>query len=92
MAVLGNRVIKSIQRGQATLGDDSSSDTDTITAVDLTKSMLNFIGPGSMKITSGTNVAAGGVRAYLSNSTTITVDAQQSLYRCSYSWEVIEYA
>ena len=91
MAVLGNKVIESIQRGQAQL-EDNSSDTVTITAVDLTKSVLNFIGPGSMRYNTGTNTAAGGVRAYLSNSTTITVDAQGSLYRVTYSWEVIEYA
>jgi hypothetical protein len=90
MAVLGNRVIKSIQRGTGNYADESS-DTVTINAVDLDKSFLTFGGPGSMKVTSGTNTAGGSFQATLSNTTTISFYSTGSVYRLYYAWEVIEY-
>ena len=90
MAVLGNRVIKSIQRGTANYSSEST-DTVTINAVDLDKEFLTIHGPGSMQITSGTNTAAGSFRATLSNTTTISFYSTASVHSLYYGWEVIEY-
>tara|TARA_R100001126_G_scaffold97957_1_gene71722 strand:- start:442 stop:717 length:276 start_codon:yes stop_codon:yes gene_type:complete len=90
MAVLGNRVIKSIQRGTSYIADDYSS-TVTITAVDTDKSLLSMVGPGSMRRTSGSSAAANAVKLVLTNSTTITADSWSSLYRAYWTWEVVEY-
>ena len=85
MAVLGNRVIKSIQRGSTTVsasavGSDSQTATASITAVDTSKSFISAScknGWGSANATSSSSedgpvsnaVTAG---ATLTNSTTIT--------------------
>ena len=83
MAVLGNRVIKSIQRGSTTvnvsaLGADSQTATASITAVDTSKSFIS----ASCKNGYGAANASGSVSgpvsgavtagATLTNSTTIT--------------------
>jgi len=90
MAVLGNRVIKSVQRGTDYFADESSS-TVTITAVDTAKSSLNMVGSGSTRRTSGTNAEGGMVKLVFTNSTTITGECHTSLYRAYWSWEVVEY-
>jgi len=90
MAVLGNRVIKSIQRGTDYLADESSS-TVTITAVDTDKSALSFVGSGSARRTSGTSAESGMTKGVFTNSTTITGQCHTSIYRAYWSWEVIEY-
>lgn len=90
MAVLGNRVVKSIQRGTDIIFNATGEDI-TITEVDLNKASLNLIGPGPMKYLSSSSISAGAVYAKFTNSTTITTYSYQSLYRYYYSWEVVEY-
>ena len=90
MAVLGNRVIKSIQRGTDVFTSASGEDI-TITEVDLNKASLNLIGSGPMKYLSSSGISAGAVYAKFTDSTTITTYSYSSLNRCYYSWEVVEY-
>jgi len=90
MAVLGNRVIKSIQRGNGALVSESSESV-TITEIDLNKTFVNILGPGPMRYSSSTNLSGAGVYFRLTNSTTLYVDSTQSVYRLYYSWEIVEY-
>ena len=106
MAVLGNRVIKSIQRGQTTLAANGTSNV-TVTAVDLSKSFVsinckNGYMAGKSSSTSsnytsyGASVLGGG---YLSGTTTLALAAGSgpgSSYSPSTAstivyWEVVEY-
>ena len=106
MAVLGTQVIKSIQRGNVTLGNTGTTSV-TITAVDISKSMLNLStasgsrGGKANNITNdytsyGAAVVAGG---NLDSSTSIFIRAGTGLGSsssvaadCRAYWEVIEYA
>ena len=84
MAVLGNRVIKSIQRGSTTVsasavGSDSQTATASITAVDTYKSFIsasckNGYGSANAGSSSGEEAVSSAVTAgaTLTNSTTIT--------------------
>ena len=104
MAVLGNRVIKSIQRGSTSVTVASTA-TATITAVDTSKSFISAScknGYGSGNISSGdtgAGVSAITAGATLTNSTTLTFTAgSYRAYNTSYAtatptvyWEVIEY-
>ncbi len=84
MAVLGNRVIKSIQRGSTTVsasavGSDSQTATASITAVDTSKSFIsasckNGYGSANAGSSSGEEAVSSAVTAgaTLTNSTTIT--------------------
>jgi|8_EtaG_2_1085327.scaffolds.fasta_scaffold00443_13 hypothetical protein len=90
MPVLGNKVIKSIQRGNANYYNEST-DTVSINAVDLDKSFLTFGGPGTMRYTNSTNPQAGTFRAWLNSTTQISFYSTNSIYVLYYSWEVIEY-
>lgn len=105
MAVLGNRVIKSIQRGQTTLAANSTSNV-TVTAVDLSKSFVsinckNGYQAGKANSTTsnytsyGASVLGGG---YLSGTTTLalasgTGPGSSNTVTAStiVYWEVVEY-
>ena len=75
MAVLGNRVIKSIQRGNT--GKGGSGGTVTINAVDTDKTMVNVsVATGNNIITVTDSEAYAqsiGASVVLTNSTTITI-------------------
>lgn len=75
MAVLGNRVIKSIQRGTTAKGGGGG--TVTINAVDTDKTMVNVsVGTGRQRYINGTDYAyqqSIGASVVLTNSTTITI-------------------
>ena len=106
MPVLGTQVIKSIQRGNVTLSSGGTTSV-TITAVDISKSMLNLStanGARGGKANNTTNdytsygaaIVAGG---NLDGSTSIFIRAGTGLGSssatgsdCRAYWEVIEYA
>ena len=76
MAVLGNRVIKSIQRG--TTGKGGSGGTVTINAVDTDKTMVNVsVATGRQRsIQTASNYAVQqsiGASVVLTDSTTLTI-------------------
>ena len=75
MAVLGNRVIKSIQRG--TTGKGGSGGTVTINAVDTDKTMVNVsVATGKQRYINGTDYAyqqSIGANVVLTDSTTLTI-------------------
>ena len=108
MAVLGTQVIKSIQRGNVTLGNTGTTSV-TITAVDISKSMLNISNangarggkansttPSQDSVSYGAAIVAGG---NLASSTSVFIRAGTGLGSssavaadCTAYWEVIEYA
>ena len=106
MAVLGTQVIKSIQRGNVTLSAGGTTSV-TITAVDISKSMLNLSsanGARGGKANNTTNdytsygaaIVAGG---NIDGSTSIFIRAGTGLGSssavaadCRAYWEVVEYA
>tara|TARA_R100001129_G_scaffold27873_1_gene18735 strand:- start:505 stop:819 length:315 start_codon:yes stop_codon:yes gene_type:complete len=75
MAVLGNRVIKSIQRGNT--GKGGTGGTVTINAVDTAKTMINVsVATGKQTVGSssgGPYSQAIGASVVLTDSTTITI-------------------
>jgi len=75
MAVLGNRVIKSIQRGVTAKG--GSGGTVTINAVDTAKTMVNVsVANGKQRYINGTDYAyqtSISAAVTLTDSTTLTV-------------------
>ncbi len=77
--------IKSIQRGTLVL-DHVTSGTATITAVDTAKSELRLLGS-----TTDSESVNHGVRIKLTNSTTITGEADSSQRTNRASWEVTEW-
>ena len=104
MAVLGNRVIKSIQRGSTTQGGGGG--TVTINAVDTDKTMVNVsVATGRQRFTQTSTIAYAyqqsiGASVVLTNSTTITI--QNGTYDTTtgtgytftvptISYEVVEY-
>ena len=105
MAVLGNRVIKSIQRGQTTLAAAGTSNV-TITAVDLAKSFVSVncktgyqAGKANSTTSDYTSYGAGFTGGgYLSSTTNLALAAGTGPGRSStvtassvVYWEVIEY-
>jgi len=76
--------IKSVQRGEKSIAGGSASDTVTIAAVVLAKSFLSISCSGS---TGGID----GARAYLTNTTTITLTKEETTYPRVVAWEVIEF-
>ena len=102
MAVLGNRVIKSIQRGSTAKGGGGG--TVTINAVDTDKTMVNVsVATGRQRYINGTDYAVQqsiGASVVLTNSTTITIanGAYDTTSGTGYtfsvptiSYEVVEY-
>ena len=106
MPVLGTQVIKSIQRGNVTLSAGGTTSV-TITAVDISKSMLNLSSANGARggkannnvadFTSyGAAIVAGG---NLDSSTSVFIRAGTGLGSssavaadCRAYWEVVEYA
>ncbi len=79
--------IKNIQRGTILIGSGSSSNTATITAVNVAKSELHFLGQ-----TTGNDAARNRGRIDLTNSTTVTYTAAiTTTTGIEVSFEVIEY-
>ena len=78
-------VIKSIQRGVILL-DETTSNTATITSVDVDKSVVLFGGTFM-------DQNAGSMMAYLvlTNSTTVTLLRFTNYESTTVSWQVIEY-
>jgi hypothetical protein len=102
MAVLGNRVIKSIQRGNT--GKGGTGGTVTINAVDTAKTIINVsVATGRHRKIEGTDYAYStsiGASVVLTDSTTITI--QNGVYDTStgtgitftvptVTYEVVEY-
>lgn len=85
IAALGGSVIESIQRG--TILGSGSSNTATITAVDVTKTMTSYLGTRS----GSTVVAQVLCTLELSNSTTVTATRPNSTSSLTVSYEVIEF-
>ena len=84
----GARPIKSIQRGHASISSGSSSTTVTISAVNMAKTELRYLGAG------GANASGYPMNTfiYLTNSTTIQVALSDGLvYGHGLSWELTEY-
>lgn len=81
--------IKSIQRGLISLPHTSAEVTVAITAVDTSKTMLNYLA----RSYTGDNKYAFDTAAYfrLTNATTITVTRQGTDNVVALSYEVIEY-
>ena len=106
MPVLGTQVIKSIQRGNVTLSSGGTTSV-TITAVDISKSMLNLSSANGARggkansisdnyTSYGAAIVAGG---NLDSSTSIFIRAGTGLGSssatssdCRAYWEVVEYA
>jgi len=106
MPVLGTQVIKSIQRGNVTLSAGGTTSV-TITAVDISKSMLNLSSANGARggkannnvsdyTSYGAAIVAGG---NLDGSTSVFIRAGTGLGSssavaadCRAYWEVVEYA
>lgn len=87
LSQFGGGGVKSVQRGTITVTSNSNSQTATITAVDTSKSMVNYLG-----------FTGGAVSTYdtwprvaLTNSTTVTVTKGGSTLGIIVSYEVIEF-
>ena len=78
-------VINSIQRGTIAVANGTSSNTATITSVDVTKSELRVLGQGMS--------GGGGNDGYivLTNATTITATRATTAGITTISWELTEY-
>ena len=83
----GGGIKGSVQRGTITIGAGSNVATQTITAVDTSKSMINFLG------FSGASVSANDSwpRISLTNSTTVTATKAFTIGTVVVSYEVIEF-
>ena len=79
--------IKSIKRGVISIGTGLSSGTATITAVDMAKSELRFLG-GNGLVAGGTETAIPKI--VLTNSTTITATIHAISNNANVSWELTE--
>ena len=79
-------VINSIQRGTIVVANGTSSNTATITSVDVTKSELRDLGQTT---TSGSDVDT--VYIVLTNATTITATRAGTSGITTISWELTEY-
>lgn len=81
--------IKSIQRGTITITQPSTSATATITAVDVSKTQLRYLGGSRENVDSSISIIP---RIVLTNSTTITATSNVSPFSTlSLSWELTEY-
>lgn len=101
--IAANTGIKSIQRGVINLGTSATSATATITSVNTSKAMVNFLGASSEGVLGefyydgslrGRYSENGHhfVRVALTNATTVTVTrAQANGATAVVSYEVIEY-
>jgi len=101
--IAANTGIKSIQRGVINLGTSATSATATITSVNTSKAMVNFLGSSSAgalgEFREGGNLkglySKNGhhfVRVALTNATTVTVTrAQANNATTVVSYEVIEF-
>lgn len=79
--------IKSIQRGTISIGSLASSATATITAVNTSKTMLNFL--GCYTSTSSDSIYLPLLT--LTNSTTVTASKGATGVSATVSYEVIEF-
>ena len=86
----GGATIKAIQRGVISIAVSGTSATATITAVDMAKTELRFLG-GSGYDASGTIAAVP--RVVLTNTTTVTATLQNANAAAilNVSWELTEY-
>ena len=86
----GINVVKSVQRGVSTIENGDSSLDITITAVNVNKAMVNYLGfSASSGDTSSDHRYRGYVR--LVDSTTVRISRGRSDGDFTYSWEVIEF-
>lgn len=86
----GGNTIKSVQRGVITISSGTSSGTATITSVDTSKSIVNFL---NWACNTG-GVAQSNYSPYvtLTNTTTVTAAKGDTSAITDYvSWEVIEF-
>ena len=105
--IAANTGIKSIQRGVINLGTSATSATATITSVNTSKAMVNFLGASSAGVLGEFNSSYADdgyfkgfysknghhfVRVALTNATTVTVTrAQANNATTVVSYEVIEF-
>lgn len=80
------RFIKSLQRGTITIANASGSNTATVTAVDTSRSFINYLGASA----AGTGAGDAAVRLVLTNSTTITATRTLTNGEAIVSYELIE--
>lgn len=98
-AVYNKSVIKSIQRGVISLSTSENSKTATISAVNTSKAMVNFLGAATSSThygpSEGVDYAYTGhhfVRLTLTNGTTVTANRHENNGRgVDVNYEVIEY-
>lgn len=87
--LFGGAGIKSIQRGVIAIGTAGTTFSATISAVNVSKSELRFLGGGYL---GSSNSRAELVDIVLSNSTTVTATTiTQPSYAGRVSWELTEY-
>lgn len=79
--------IKSIQRGVISITNGNTSNTATITSVDTTKSLLNYLGGNA----SSGNASDAAARIVLTDATTITANRTGSNNSASFGYEIVEY-
>ena len=78
--------IKSVQRGEKTLGDSTATDTVTITAVDTSKAFV------VISYSYNSNVVSEVlVDAFLTNTTTITFTRGTGTNIVIIAWQVVEF-
>lgn len=83
-------MVKSVQRGVTTIESGDSSCDIRITAVNVNKAMVNYLGfTGEANDSSSDHRYRGYIR--LSDSTTVTISRGRGDSDYKYSWEVIEF-
>ena len=82
----GGGGVKSVQRGVVNLGNSTSA-TATVSAVNMSKSRLQFLGV----VASTSSATAQAVKVELTNATTITATRFSGSGACTVGWELIEF-
>ena len=84
----GQSVVKSIQRGTITV--TGTSNTATITSVDIPKSVVIW-GGSNFQHATGADERAWNINLVLTNATTVTATRNSSIDSCVVPFQVLEY-
>jgi hypothetical protein len=90
VSVPGSR-IKSIQRGLITLASTDAQKSTTITAIDMTKSEIRFLGLDTSGAGAGVSFDQVFTRLWLQNSTTLWAVRNTTGPVMDVSWEITEW-
>ncbi len=90
MSYFSASVIKSIQRGIVTIPDGSSTATISLTTVDTTKTVVNFLG-ASYTWTAPGSYQSTMYRLQLTNATTLTATRDSTGGTLNVSYEIVEF-